>query len=204
METHYLGRISKIIDRVTYEIRVTVDGIVEDKPAFPLRGEVSEPKVGDYVLLKNIDPMYGSMYLYSKLKEDQFIGFRSNGKALEITPEYMELTVYDRGGLQDAHDGFEDVGQCPWFTRVRMDKNGDVDVQIGKGKPGTLTIHTYKDTKVQTDRIKVDNAKVKNTLSSDTLVTIEAPVVSIKTAALKVDGVVTATAFNVVPPTPTP
>lgn len=167
MTQYYLGKISEIIDRLTYEIRVDIDGIVEKKPAFPLRGEVSEPKVGDYVLLRNIDPLYGSMYLYSKLKEDQFIGFRSNGKALEITPEYIEITVYDRGGTQDAHDGFEDVGQSPWFTRIKCLANGNVIISVGKGKSGNLTINTYKDT--------IINTKEKTHVNSGEEVVINAP-----------------------------
>ena len=55
MTNYYLGKIREIKDRLTYEIRVDIAGVVEDKPAFPLRGEVDEPKVGDYVILRNID-----------------------------------------------------------------------------------------------------------------------------------------------------
>lgn len=172
MVQYYLGKISKIIDRVTYEIRVDIDGIVEEKPAFPLRGEVSEPKIGDYVLLRNIDPLYGSMYLYSKLKEDRFIGFRSNGKALEITPEYIEITVYELGGLEDAHDGFEDVGQSPWFTRIKCLANGNVIISVGKGKEGNLTINTYGDTKILT--------KGDTEIACDGDMTLDAPKITLK------------------------
>lgn len=171
MTQYYLGKVSKIIDRLTYEIRVDIDGIVEEKPAFPLRGEIDEPKIGDYVLLRNIDPLYGSMYLYSKLKEDQFIGFRSNGKAIEITPEYIELTVYDRSDdVEGAHDGFEDVGGSPWFTRIKCLNDGNIIISTGKGKSGNLTINTYGDTKILTrgdtevasdGQIKIDAPRVE-------------------------------------------
>lgn len=126
MANYYLGKIVKVEDRVTYEVKVDIDGIAENKPAFPLRGEVDEPKIGDQVLLKNIDPLYGSVYLYSKLKEDKFIGFRSNGKAIDITPEYIELSVYK--AEDDAND--DDFRKKP-ITYVKVSDNGDMNIHIG-------------------------------------------------------------------------
>lgn len=173
---YYLGKIAKILNRVTYQVEVTIDGIVENKYAIPFsRGEMDEPKVGDDVMLRNIDPLYGSMYLYEKLKEDKFIGFRSNGKAVEITPDYIEVTVYPRDPddssdgieVQSAHDGFEDVGQSPWFTRFKLLRNGNVILSVGKDKPGTLTINTYKDT--------IINTKEKTHINSGSEVVINAP-----------------------------
>lgn len=133
MTNYYLGKIREVKDRLTYEVRIDIPGIVEDKPAFPLRGEIDEPKVGDYVILRNIDPVFGSMYLYSKLKEDDYIGFRSNGKNVTITPDYIEMSVYKKNGDQDAHDDFGNS-----YTKVKLYNSGDIEIIAGNG--GNLTV----------------------------------------------------------------
>lgn len=144
MTNYYLGKIREIKDRLTYEIRVDIAGVVEDKPAFPLRGEVDEPKVGDYVILRNIDHVFGSMYLYSKLKEDDYIGFRSNGKNVTITPDYVEMSVYKRNGDQDAHDDFGNN-----YTKVKLYESGDIEIIAGNG--GNLTVKVEGNTSITTN-----------------------------------------------------
>lgn len=130
MTGYYLGKIREVIDRVTYEIRVDIDGVVEDKPAFPMRGEVDEPKVGDDVILRNVDPLYGSMYLYSKLKEDEYIGFRSNGKEVTITPESITMRVYKRG------DKAEDDDYGSYVAKIVMKEDGTLLIE----SKSTLTV----------------------------------------------------------------
>lgn len=125
MTKYYLGKVREVKDRLTYEIRIDIPGVVEDKPAFPLRGEVDEPMIGDYVVLREIDPVYGSMYLYSKLKEDEYIGFRSNGKLIDITPDHITMKVYKRNSDTDAReddfDGFE--------TKITMNADGTMEIE---------------------------------------------------------------------------
>lgn len=140
MTNYYLGKIVEVVDRITYEVKVSIDGIVDSKPAFPFRGEVDEPKVGDMVMCKNIDPIYQSMYLYQKLKEDEFIGFRSNGKSIEITPDYIEMKVYkfdESKDSQSAHDDF-----TGFISRIKIDKEGNIDIDT---KPGKVTINIEGD-----------------------------------------------------------
>lgn len=175
MTTYYFGTINKIINRLTYEVLIDIDGIVDKKPAFPFsRGEMDEPKVGDKVVLHNIDPLYGSMYLYTKLKEDEFVGFRSNGKAVEITPDYIEMSVFKfkdstpgENESQDAHDEFGN-----WYTRVKMTKDGDIIISAGKGKNGNINISVYGDTNI--------NTKGDTNISSDGNINIDSPKVTLK------------------------
>lgn len=141
---YYLGKVIEVKDRLTYEIRVTIDGVVEDKVAFPFRGEVDEPRIDDFVLLRDIDPIYHSVYLYTKLKEDEFIGYRSNGKMMSITPDYMTMQVYTG----------ENPGEGTVCT-VTMDKDGNILIEsnrnitvkssniVVKG-PGTLEVEAAK------------------------------------------------------------
>lgn len=143
---YYIGRISQVEDRVFYKIRVSVEGIVDDAMAFPMKGEVDEPLVGDKVLLYNIDPEFGSVYLYSRIKEDNFIGFRSNGKIITLISPYetedgesgdddnITIGIYDI----DENDGNNDeVGQ--YITSIVInrkddDKKGSIDITIGNDK----------------------------------------------------------------------
>jgi hypothetical protein len=124
MSSYYIGVISEVVDPLTYEVKVDINGIVEGKTAFPLRGEVDEPVVGDSVLLRNIDPLYGSVYLYSKLKEDNFIGFRSNGKIISITPDSIEISS---GGMDKV-------------TKITIMESGEIDISVGNGSPMNITV----------------------------------------------------------------
>lgn len=146
---YYIGRVSKVEDRILYKIRVTIDGIVDDAMAFPMKGEVDEPLIGDKVLLYNIDPTFGSVYLYSRIKEDEFLGFRSNGKFISITPESIEMRVYNRkDDIDGREDDTEDIA-----CKIVMDKDGNIDILAERNLtikarnititgPGVLTINS--------------------------------------------------------------
>ena len=146
-ERYYLGMISKVEDRVLYKVRVTIDNVVDDAMAFPLRGEVDEPKVGDMVLLYNIDDLFQSCYLYSKIKEDKFIGFRSNGKLISITPESITMMVYDTS--EDANEDKIDS----FRSKIVMNSDGTVEIESKSSMtvkspditikgPGTLRVNS--------------------------------------------------------------
>ena len=143
---YYIGRVSKVEDRVFYKIRVSVEGIVDDAMAFPMKGEVDEPLIGDKVLLYNIDPEFGSVYLYSRIKEDDFIGFRSNGKIITLISPYetedgqrgeednITIGIYD---IDESDGNNDEVGQ--YITSIIInrkddDKKGSVDITIGNDK----------------------------------------------------------------------
>ena len=73
----FIGVIAKVLDPDLYTIEVDIPGENERLSAFPFRGEVDEPRVGDVVFLRELDPIYHSYYLYEKLKENDFIGIRA-------------------------------------------------------------------------------------------------------------------------------
>lgn len=138
MTTWYLGEIVEIVDRLTYEIKVSIDGIVDKKPAFPFRCENDEPHVGDFVICKNIDPVYQSMYLYQKLKEDEFVGFRSNGKAVDVTPQYIEMRVYKFDEARDSQAAHDEWEQPKFISRIQIDKEGHIYIDT---RPGNVFIN---------------------------------------------------------------
>jgi hypothetical protein len=43
-----------------------------------------------------LDPEQNSYYLYWKLKENEFTGFRACGKEFSITPDHILIEVYDK------------------------------------------------------------------------------------------------------------
>ena len=119
-----LGVIQEVKDRVTYEVTVKIPGIGDELKAYPYsRGEMDEPVPGNLVYLLSIDPMYHSAFLYLKAKENDFIGIRSNGKCIDITPEYISIGVYpeDKTWEDSEHPDLE-------TSMIKMDNSGNIEV----------------------------------------------------------------------------
>jgi hypothetical protein len=152
MET-YIGVITKILDKDLYQVEVDIPEQDAGLQAFPLRGEVDEPRVGDVVFLRELDPEYKSYYLYEKLKENSFIGFRAMGKKVKITEEAIEMGVYsDNDEWYDENGGNESTPES--FAYIKLNKEGEIEIKgtkitfnvTGGGDisfmgPGTLTIN---------------------------------------------------------------
>lgn len=127
---YYTGTIVEVLDRVLYEIKVDIPGIIQEVKAFPMRGEVDEPKVGDFVILRSFDPIFKSYYLYHKIKENDFIGFRSNGKMVDITPDYIRITTFDPElEYTDTKNKNYRPEPLDW---IKLDKDGNLDVYLRK------------------------------------------------------------------------
>ena len=110
-DQYYTGTITEIVDPVLYQIKVDIPGIAVSVMAFPMRGELDEPVVGDFVLLRSLDPIFNSYFLYQKIKENDFIGFRSNGKYVDITPDYILLGIFDPSTRKNDFEKDGDKGQ---------------------------------------------------------------------------------------------
>lgn len=127
-ELYYTGTIIEVLDPVLYEIKVDIPGVIQNVKAFPMRGEIDEPKVGDFVFLKCLDPLFQSYYLYQKIKENDFIGFRSNGKMVDITPDYIQIGIFDPS-LEYTDTGDKNYRPEPtdW---IRLTKDGVLDINL--------------------------------------------------------------------------
>lgn len=124
---YYTGTIVEIVDPVLYQIKVDIPGFNKGLSAFPMRNEIDEPRVGDFVLLYSFDPLYNSYFLYQKIKENDFIGFRSNGKMVDITPDYIAI------GIFDPTVEYNDKGENyrPELTDwIKLDKDGNLDINL--------------------------------------------------------------------------
>lgn len=124
------GTVTKVIDPVTYQIEVDVPGYIEGLKCFPWRGELDEPKEGDLVLIQELDADYHSYALWRKLKEDQFIGFRSNGKMIDITPDAITIGVFDKSKK------YKDTEKPEMKTSIKITGEGKIEITGG----GDITI----------------------------------------------------------------
>lgn len=145
----FIGVITKVLDRDLYHVEVDIPERDKGLRAFPLRGEVDEPRVGDVVFLRDLDPEHHSYYLYEKLKENSFIGIRARGKSIKITQNEIEIGVYsDNDKWYDPRDG--NIQTPENFASIKVKNSGEVEINASKitlnGKSisitsgGTLTL----------------------------------------------------------------
>lgn len=170
-DMYYTGTIVEILDPVLYEIKVDIPGVIQGVKAFPFRGEVDEPKVGDFVLLKCLDPIFQSYYLYQKIKENDFIGFRSNGKIVDITPDYIQLGIFDPS-LEYTDTG--DKNYRPEVTDwIKLDKDGNLDINLRSNSKivikGDSNIEVKGNCELNSPSVTITGGKltVKGTSSTD-------------------------------------
>lgn len=134
---YYTGVIVEVIDPVLYQVKVDIPGLNKQLPAFPMRGEIDEPKVNDFVLLYSFDPIYNSYMLYHKIKENDFIGFRSNGKMIDVTPDYIKVAIFDPSTeyYDDKDKSLHRPEPTDWIT---LDKDGNLEIFLRANS--TITI----------------------------------------------------------------
>lgn len=213
-ELYYTGTVVEILDKVLYEIKVDIPGIKTGVKAYPMRGEVDEPRVGDFVLLKCLDPVFQSYYLYQKIKENDFIGFRSNGKMVDITPDYVQVAIFDPSNESwndfsensDSDDqGRESGGYRPTVTDwIKLDKDGNLDVHLRSNSnivivgDSKISISGSNTEIVMDDQDRTYNSNLSITVQGDTDIkvlgktTLQSPNIEIKgPGKLTCKGVVT-------------
>ncbi len=178
---YYLGAIKKIVDPDLYEVIVEIPGVrnTELIKAYPMRGEVDEPKPEDLVIVLGLDPVWHSVWLYRKIKENDFIGFRSRGKKIQITKEQIDIGIFAEMNEADQTEAPYQEDSTPASTSwIRIDKDGNIDV------------HAEGNTKVKID----GNAEVTIDGSDGMKLDITAGDAKINVAGsadIKVDGATT-------------
>ena len=179
----FIGTITKVLDKDLYTIEVDVPGYGTNLPAFPRRGEVDEPMVGDVVILKQLDPVYKSYYLYSKLKENSFIGIRARGKKLQMNQNEVILGIFDPGAEYcDKQASDSTPAHTSW---IKVDSGGNIDIEM----EGSGHMHITSDHNVEIG----GNLKVEVSGNTDIKVSGNAKIdvsgnTEIKSPNIKVDG----------------
>ena len=131
----YLGTIHEVKDRLTYEITVDIPGVAKEVRAYPYsRGEMDEPVAGNLVYLLCVDPVYHSFYLYTKAKENDFIGIRSNGKVIDIKPDSLTIGVYDTSSTSK-----DDTRPDPSKSFLKMDESGNIEINATGNEKVTIS-----------------------------------------------------------------
>lgn len=177
----YLGKVTKVKNRQTYEIEVEIKGVGEELPAVPLsRGEMDEPVEGNLVIVMSVDPVYHSVNFYTKLKENDFIGIRSNGKVLDITPDSIVIGS-DGSGKTNSDEAHV---SSPSLSYVKMDDSGNIEIMASSDKTvtisGNCTINVSGNTSITTS----GNTDIKSSGSC----TIDSPDVKIPGASITANG----------------
>lgn len=177
-DQYYTGTVTEIEDPVLYRIKVDIPGMANSVTAFPMRGELDEPVVGDFVLLRSLDPVFNSYFLYQKIKENDFIGFRSNGKVVDITPDYIMVGIFD-----------------PSTRKNDFETDGDSDENINDNQEAAFETHGeikhggYRPK--PTDWFKLDkDGNLEISLRANSTITVngESSIVVNKNSTIKVDG----------------
>ena len=135
------------------EIIVDIPGVIQGVRAFPEMNELDEPKIGDQVLLLSLDPLYNSYFIYKKLKENDFIGFRASGKMIDITPDAITIGVFEEitDYANNEHwDGDKISGKQ--ITSVIIDKDGNINIEAARNRgEGKLNVFIKGETDVTLD-----------------------------------------------------
>ena len=124
----YLGTVASVPKDGNFEIVADIPGVIRGVKAFPLRGDCDEPKPGDAIILLGLDPEYNSYYLYWKLKENDFTGFRAYGKEISIEEDALVIRSYSGENSEDGEH--EPGGESGEKSSIRLDKNGNISINI--------------------------------------------------------------------------
>ena len=154
---YFIGTVKEVPDETKqkFEIIADVPGVFDSIHAFPSRDQLDEPVVGDKILLICFDPILHSYFQYKKLKEDDFIGFRAEGKTVSITPDDMIMQVDDKCSLKMDNDGNIEINAEKDIT-ITVKGNTSFDVK------GDTNIKTTGKTKIESNgSVEVKGMSVK-------------------------------------------
>lgn len=128
----YLGVVAEV--KENFQIKADIPGVILGVNAFPLRGDCDEPKVNDPIILLGLDPDFNSYYLYWKLKENDFTGFRAYGKEISIEEGKLVIRSYSGENSDDnEHEPGEEI------SRIELDDQGNVEISNSKQSSVKLT-----------------------------------------------------------------
>lgn len=150
-----VGTVVEVVDPVLYVIKVNVPGVHNGLVASPRRSELDEPKVGDQVLVDILDSNLFSYNLYTKVKEDEFNGMRSQGKVLDMKADEITLGIFD-GEYKEA-----DSPECTSFIKIKSD--GTIQITGMKLKievDGEVDLKASGSVKVDSPDVKISGGKL--------------------------------------------
>lgn len=151
MKEIIIGTIVELVDddmyaKDLYVVKVDIPGQNKNLYAFPKRSEVDEPRVGECVLLTEVDPIWHSYYIYEKIKENDFIGIRSRGKLVKFHEDEITIGIdsaMDESWLDD-NSGADNTPESTSWIKIKkdgtIDINSEVDLKINITGNSEVTI----------------------------------------------------------------
>lgn len=154
---NYIGKISEILED-GFSVRVVIPGICEDlgMPALPERGELDEPKVGDIVIIEELDPVFGSVLLYRKIKQNKFHGLRFHGKAISFDDDQITIQTFD------PSEEYQDDALPEGKSIIKITKDNDIEItsdsniKITSKNKGNLQITVDGDATISAKNVTID------------------------------------------------
>lgn len=130
----YLGVVASVDE--SFKITADIPGIINGVNAYPVRGDCDEPKEGDKIILLGLDPEFNSYFIYWKLKENNFSGFRAFGKMININEDGEEIKIANYTGTYEDADSPEAIKGS-----ITIKKDGSIEIEAGPGKDITLKVN---------------------------------------------------------------
>ena len=147
----YLGVVASVGEN--FQITANIPGIINGVNAFPLRGDCDEPKENDPIILLGLDPEYNSYFLYWKLKENDFTGFRAYGKEISIKEDKLVIRSYSGDNKEDDNDS-PGSDKCV----IEIDKSGNIKVVVSGD--ADITVAGNADIKTETATVKATDVEI--------------------------------------------
>ena len=152
----YLGVVTGFKEETEKEehiITADIPGIATDIIAYPLGNAADEPKINDNIILICLDPVYQSYFVYIKLKENNFIGYRSSGKMIDITPDSVTI------GIFDPEAEYKDEERPETTSSIVIDKDNNITIT---GANISITVEDGEcNVKADKCNIEADNVNLK-------------------------------------------
>lgn len=133
----YLGVVKEYSGEFDFKITADIPGVISGVNAFPIRGDCDEPKPGDPIILLGLDPLYNSYFLYWKLKENDFTGFRVKGRQISFQESGIRISIDEpESGEGESGEG-EEGGNSKEsdakvldgeVSRIDLDTEGNIEV----------------------------------------------------------------------------
>ena len=118
---YYFGTITDVPDSSeSFVVKASIPGVMENLTCHPLRCGSDEPKIGDLVIIRDLDPEYHSYFVYEKLNENNFTGMRCKGKMIDFTDESLRIGIFDEGDFSDS----DRPSNTSW---IELDEDGNLD-----------------------------------------------------------------------------
>ena len=146
----YFGTITDVPNSSeSFTIKASIPNVIDNLTCYPLRGGTDEPKIGDLIIIRDLDPEYHSYFVYEKLNENNFTGMRCKGKMIDFTDESLKIGIFDEGDFSDK----DKPGNTSW---IELDEDGKLDIvtedDIYVGCGGSLLNQVEEDFKMTVEQ----------------------------------------------------